>query len=69
MSTETWSEERARLLRLLDGIESGEITHINEGDLRELQETNDQNVAALKARLAELNDRLGAPRNPYRPRS
>ena len=54
MSTETWSEERARLLRLLDGIESGEIPHINEGDLRELQ---------------ELNDRLGAPRNPYRPRS
>ena len=68
MSTETWSEERARLLRLLDGIESGKITHINEGDLRELQETN-ENVAALKARLAELDDRLGAPKGPYRPKT
>lgn len=58
MSTENWTEERARLVRLLAGIESGEISHVHEGDLRELKGTNEQNIAALRARLAELNDRL-----------
>lgn len=58
MSAENWHEERDRLVRLLKAIESGKITHIDEEDMRELQATTPENVKALKARLAELNDRL-----------
>jgi hypothetical protein len=60
LSTENWTEERERLVRLLEGIESGRITHVDEDDRRQLQATNDENIAALRARLAELNSRLGA---------
>lgn len=60
LSTENWTEERERLVRLLEGIESGRITHVDEDDRRQLQATNDENIAALRARLAELNTRLGA---------
>ncbi len=59
MSSENWHEERDRLVQLLEGIESGAITHIDEKDLRELQATNPENVALLKERLAKLNARLG----------
>ena len=59
MSAETWHEERDRLVRLLAAIESGEITHIDEKDLRELQATTPQNVEALRSRLAKLKARLG----------
>ena len=59
MSTENWTEERDRLVRLLEGIESGKITHVDEDDLRQLRATNEGNIAALRARLAELNSRLG----------
>lgn len=59
MSAERWHEERDRLIRLLQGIESGTITHIDE-DLRQLQATNPENVARLKERLAKLNARLGS---------
>lgn len=59
MSTENWSEERERLARLLEAVEAGTVTHIDEEDLRQLQLTNTDNVAAIKARLAELNKRLG----------
>lgn len=58
MSAETWREERDRLVQLLEGIESGRITHIDVDDLRQLQATNPQNISALKERLAELNARL-----------
>ena len=58
VSTENWAEERERLVRLLEGIESGKITHVDEDDFRQLQATNKENIAALKARLAELNTRL-----------
>jgi hypothetical protein len=58
-SAETWHEERDRLVRLLKAIESGEVTHIDEEDMRQLQATTPDNVAALKQRLAELNARLG----------
>jgi hypothetical protein len=54
VSAETWHEERDRLVRLLAAIESGEITHIDEKDLRELQATTPQNVEALRSRLAKL---------------
>ena len=59
MSSETWHEERDRLVRLLHAIESGEITHIDETDERQLRATNPKNIVALKERLAKLNARLG----------
>ena len=59
MSAENWHEERDRLVRLLDGIESGKVTHIDEKDLRQLQATSPENVALLRERLAKLNARLG----------
>jgi hypothetical protein len=59
VSAENWHEERDRLVQLLKGIESGKITHIDENDQRQLQATNDENIALLKARLAKLNARLG----------
>ena len=57
--TENWHEERDRLVRLLAAIESGDITHVDQKNLRQLQATTPGNVEALKARLAELNARLG----------
>jgi hypothetical protein len=46
-------------VQLLEGIESGKITHIDEKDLRQLQGTRSENIALLKERLAKLNARLG----------
>ena len=60
MSAENWHEERDRLVRLLKAIETGKVTHVDEEDLRELQATTPENIAALKQRLAELNDRLSS---------
>jgi protein involved in temperature-dependent protein secretion len=59
VSAENWHEERDRLMELLEAIESGRITHIDEADLRQLQSTSPKNIAALKERLAQLNARLG----------
>jgi hypothetical protein len=59
VSAENWHEERDRLVRLLKAIESGEVTHIDEEDMRQLQSTTPENIEALKQRLAELNDRIG----------
>jgi hypothetical protein len=59
VSTENWHEERARLVQLLDAIEAGEITHIDQQNLGQLQVANPGNVAALRDRLAKLNGRLG----------
>ena len=59
VSAENWHEERDRLLRLLEAIESGEITHIDEDGLRELQPADAENIARLRARLAKLSARLG----------
>jgi hypothetical protein len=58
LSAENWHEERDRLVRLLKAIESGEVTHVDEEDLRQLQATTPENIEVLKQRLAELNDRL-----------
>jgi hypothetical protein len=57
--SETWHDERDRLVRLLAAIESGTVTHVDEKNLRELQATTPENIDALRARLAELNARLG----------
>ena len=57
--SENWREERDRLIRLLAAIESGEITHIDEADQRQLQAASPENIELLKKRLKELNDRLG----------
>lgn len=59
MGGENWREERDRLVQLLEGIESGKVTHIDEADLRELQATTPENIEVLKKRIAELNARLG----------
>lgn len=59
VSAENWHEERDRLMQLLEGIESGTITHVDEEDLRELQATSPENIALLRKRLAQLNARLG----------
>ena len=59
MSAENWHEERDRLIELLQAIESGDVTHIDEENLRQLQPTNPENIALLKERLAKLNARLG----------
>lgn len=59
MSEENWHEERDRLVELLEAIESGTVTHIDEEDLRQLQPTNPDNIAVLRERLAKLNARLG----------
>jgi hypothetical protein len=59
VSAENWHEERDRLVQLLKGIESGEITHVDEEDLRQLQATSPENIAVLKERLARLNALLG----------
>lgn len=59
MSSETWHEERDRLVRLLKAIESGGVTHVDENDERQLRATNPENIVAIKERLAKLNARLG----------
>ena len=59
MSAENWHEERDRLVRLLDAIETGKVTHIDEEDERQLRATTPENIEALKTRLVELNARLG----------
>ncbi len=59
VSAENWHEERDRLVQLLKGIESGEITHVDEDDSRELRTASPENITVLKKRLAQLNARLG----------
>ena len=59
MGAENWHEERDRLTRLLKAIDSGEITHVDKADERQLQAMNAENLMALKVRLATLNARLG----------
>lgn len=59
MSTENWTEERERLVRLLEVIETGKVTHVDQNGLNQLRPTNEKNIAALRARLEELNARLG----------
>jgi hypothetical protein len=59
VSTENWTEERTRIVKLLKAIESGKITHVDEDHLRQLQPTSEDNVAVLRDRLEQLNARLG----------
>jgi hypothetical protein len=59
MSVENWHEERDRLVQLLRGVDTGEVTHVDQENLGDLRATNPQNVAMLRARLATLNARLG----------
>ncbi len=58
VSGENWHEERDRLVQLLEAIKAGQVTHIDQGQLRQLQATNPKNIAMLKDRLAKLNVRL-----------
>jgi len=59
VSAENWHEERNRIVELLEAIESGKVTHIDEENLRQLAPTNPKNIALLRERLAQLNARLG----------
>ena len=59
MSAENWHEERNRLVQLLESIELGKVTQIDESNGRQLEATTPKNVAGLKDRLAKLNARLG----------
>lgn len=59
MSAENWHEERNRIVELLEAIESGKVTHIDEENLRQLAPINPKNIALLRERLAQLNARLG----------
>jgi len=52
VKAENWHEERDRLVELLQAIESGVITHVDEDGLRQLQTTRPENIAVLKKRLA-----------------
>ena len=49
MSTENWAEERQRLTKLLEGIDAGNITHLDQDGTGELRPTNDSNIAALES--------------------
>jgi hypothetical protein len=57
---ENWHEERDRIADLLNGIESGAITHVDEDGLRQLQALDAHNLERIKERLATLNERLGS---------
>ena len=59
MSAENWHEERDRLVKLVDAIEAGDVTYVDEDGLQQLQAASAANVALLKKRLATLNDRIG----------
>ena len=51
MSAENWHEERDRLIELLQAIESGKVTHVNEEDLRQgvAQRFNGKQAANIEA--------------------
>jgi hypothetical protein len=59
VSAENWHEERNRIVELLEAIESGKVTHIDEENLRQLAPINPKNIGLLSERLAQLNARLG----------
>jgi hypothetical protein len=58
VSSESWTEERDRLVKLLDSVRSGSTTHVNEDRSHQLHPTTAVDITALEERLAELNDRL-----------
>ena len=46
-------------MRLLNGITSGVVTHVDQQGDRQLQPTNAVNISKLRQRLAILEARLG----------
>lgn len=64
MTGESWHEERERIIRLLNGIDSGVVTYVDQENLRHLAAVNPRNLALLKERLANLNARLGNEKEP-----
>ena len=54
MSAENWHEERDRLVLLIEGIESGKVTHIDEADLRQLQATKSREHRVAEGPTCEV---------------
>jgi hypothetical protein len=42
--SESWHEERDRLVKLLKAIESGDVTHVDQDGLRQLQGNTPENI-------------------------
>lgn len=60
MGSENWTEERERLLGLLQDYESGKVTHFEGDDSGQLRrETTAERIVSLKHRIADLDARLG----------
>ena len=59
VTSENWHQERDRLTRLLRGIEAGALTQFGRDSLLQGQMASPADMAVLKKRLAQLNDRLG----------
>ena len=59
MSAENWHEERDRLVLLLAGIRSEQLTNTEATELRQARIVHKDTVAMLEERLATLNARLG----------
>ena len=61
MSSENWHEERIRLTAQLKALVSGGTTHFDKDETGQRdQETTGQAIDRIRARLAELEGRLGA---------
>ena len=59
MSTENWHEERDRLLRLLQSMESGKVGPVSVSNRGQFRTMPAEDIPLLKKRLAQLNERLG----------
>jgi hypothetical protein len=59
--SENWHEERDRIVKLLESIRVGDVSHVDQEGLRQLQAVSADHVADLHERLSLLNKRLGLP--------
>ena len=59
MTTENWTEERDRLLALLSDYDAGKITRLDRiDDESPVPATTEERIAAVRQRLAALDQRL-----------
>ena len=57
MTGEIWHVERDRIVLLLNGLDSGVVTHVDQENLRQLAAVSPRNLALLRERLANRQDR------------